>query len=398
MTEPVTESEILFIGIGLEGDPGVAATAFRPDFAVLEGRLLLDIQYGDRNLTESRNFVATRRTTTKDIGLLFQLYEEGQLKLTTEYQRNSVWPRAAKVYLIDSILRERPIPPLLVQRHSAAGGGRVGYEVIDGQQRLRTVFEFLSNRFRLNSTAGEDRAAKRFKDLSRGDQDRILDYDFVVEELSGYRAEDIQDIFVRFNRFVVTLNQAEIRNARERGAFATFVEKVGGWDYWVENRIITPQQVKRYRAVEFAAELIILLAEGPQDKKSSIDIWYQQYRDDFPEGEELEKRLRSYQQWIANAVPNLSRTQYRRPVDYYALIGALDLVTAAGTALEELDATQAGVRLSAFEDDRSSEEPSSIAVRYLTAASRQTDNLRPRETRIEILSHLLAGGTVSGLE
>lgn len=48
--------------------------------------------------------------TTKDIALLHQLQQDGQLKLQAEFQRNSVWPKPAKAYLIDTILNERPIP------------------------------------------------------------------------------------------------------------------------------------------------------------------------------------------------------------------------------------------------------------------------------------------------
>jgi hypothetical protein len=51
-----------------------------------------------------------RSPTTKAIGLLHQLFSNGQLTLAPEFQRNSVWPNAAKAYLIDTILNDRPIP------------------------------------------------------------------------------------------------------------------------------------------------------------------------------------------------------------------------------------------------------------------------------------------------
>ena len=83
---------------------------------------------------------STKRTpTTKDIGLLKQLHDQGQLILAPEFQRNSIWPRAAKAYLIDSVLNDRPIPLLFLQRVSSAQTGRPGFAVIDGQQRLRAI-------------------------------------------------------------------------------------------------------------------------------------------------------------------------------------------------------------------------------------------------------------------
>src|SRR3954469_3455239 len=107
-----------------------------------------------------------RRTTTKDIGLLRQLFTEKQLNLAPEFQRNSVWPRAAKAYLIDTILNDLPISPLLFQRGSSTQSGRPSYEVIDGQQRLRAVFLYLDNRLRISEPTDSEWRGKRFGDLA----------------------------------------------------------------------------------------------------------------------------------------------------------------------------------------------------------------------------------------
>src|SRR5436853_3871836 len=93
-----------------------------------------------------------RSPTTKDVALLRQLHDQGQLSLAPEFQRNSVWPHAAKAYLIDTILNDRPIPLLFLQRISSAQTGKPGFSVIDGQQRLRAIFEFIDNRFRLTQS------------------------------------------------------------------------------------------------------------------------------------------------------------------------------------------------------------------------------------------------------
>ncbi|HEY5436347.1 MAG TPA: hypothetical protein VIK13_14015, partial [Candidatus Limnocylindrales bacterium] len=58
--------------------------------------------------------------------------------------------------------------------------------------------------------------------------------------------------------------------------------------------------------------------------------------------------------------------------------------------LTDLSAGAAQQRLIAFEDELR-KEASPRASRYLLAASRQTDNVAPRRTRIEILAELLAG-------
>src|SRR4051794_27285306 len=128
-----------------------------------------------------------RSPTTKDIGLLHQLFQSGQIALSAEFQRNSVWPHAAKAYLIDTILNDRPIPIFFLQRGTSAQTGRPSYVVIDGQQRLRAIFEYLDDRFALTQT--DSKMAffkKRFSGLTEEFKNRILNYDLVVQELSGY--------------------------------------------------------------------------------------------------------------------------------------------------------------------------------------------------------------------
>jgi hypothetical protein len=329
-----------------------------------------------------------RRTTTKDVALLRQLYDGGQLDLAAEFQRYSVWPRPAKAYLIDTILANRPIPQLFIQRYTSAQTGRPNYRVIDGQQRLRAVFEFLDDRFPLSKVSGKRLEKRRFSELPQSLKDRIRDYDFVVDELTGYSDRDVRDLFVRMNKFVVRLSPQELRHAREEGAFYDFVERLGKWDIWREQRIFTPRQMARMRSVEFSAELTILLIEGPQDKKAAIDLYYGEYQRDFKDGPKVEKQLGAYFEWLQVAFPALTKSRFRKPVDLYSLVGALTNHRGRGISVR-LSAKEAGERLRKFERELNRTRPTDRARRYLTAASRQTDNLRPRLTRIEILDEIL---------
>jgi uncharacterized protein with ParB-like and HNH nuclease domain len=129
-----------------------------------------------------------RSPTTKDIGLLHQLFLGKQLTLAPEFQRNAVWPSPAKAYLIDTVVNDRPIPLLFFQRTTSAQSGRSAYIVIDGQQRLRAIFDFLDDKFRLTQSAKKSSYFnKRFSDLSPDLKDRIRNYDLIVT----HRIEDI---------------------------------------------------------------------------------------------------------------------------------------------------------------------------------------------------------------
>src|SRR5713226_8851710 len=71
-------------------------------------------------------------------------WNKGQLNLQPEYQREYVWKLRPELpsRLIESLLLEIPIPPIYFGRIE---GGRL--EVIDGQQRLKTMIDFISNKF-----------------------------------------------------------------------------------------------------------------------------------------------------------------------------------------------------------------------------------------------------------
>jgi hypothetical protein len=191
------------------------------------------------------------------------------------------------------------------------------------------------------------------------------------------------------NKYLVKLSPQELRHARETGAFKDFVERIGSWPFWQDEKIFSAAQVKRMRPTEFAAEIAILLIEGPQDKKGAIDLYYERYRDGFPDAGEIEQRLKVYVSWVRKALPDLSQTRFRKTIDLYALLGAIDRVTESGDTLSNLSPRTAGRALRDFEKELTAEDKGRDAARYQIAASSQTDNLAPRQTRISVVERLL---------
>lgn len=70
---------------------------------------------------------------------------------TPDYQRPPAWTKKQKQLLIDSILREYDIPKMYWRKMKREDG--IEYEVIDGQQRLRTIWSFESGEFELAKDA-----------------------------------------------------------------------------------------------------------------------------------------------------------------------------------------------------------------------------------------------------
>lgn len=334
--------------------------------------------------------IAKRTQTMKDISTLKQLFSNSQLILATEFQRNSVWPQAAKAYLLDTILNDRPIPYLYFRRQVSAQSGQSLYEVIDGQQRIRAIFEFLDDSFRLSESKNPGFRGKFFSELNQDQRAQVLSYDLYVEELTGYTDAHITDMFIRMNRFVVKLAPQEVRNAKFSGKFKSFTERLASWPFWKTHKVFTALQQRRMRGIEFCAELTILLIEGPQDKKKAVDLYYKEYEKKVPFHNEVERKLKQYTTWIEKTLPDLRKYRFRKPTDLYALIGALDQLARKGLRIERIDRRAVAESLRRFEKAASQEEPAGRAARYVVAASRQTDNLAPRMTRIEVLTEVIS--------
>jgi len=332
-------------------------------------------------------------TTTKDIGLLKQLSDDEQLQISAEFQRNAIWSRPAKAFLIDSILMDSPIPVLYFQKGVSAQTSRIQYTVVDGQQRLNAVFQFMENKFSLTESDPDSPwYRKRWKSLSDDERTRITSYDFVIQELSGYSAANIRDMFRRMNRYVVALNPQELRHATEDGAFKNLVEKIGAWPFWTDNGVVTKQAANRMKNDELVAELLILLSEGPQDKKESVDLYYESFREEFQQGTQLEAELNSILETVQSAIPLLKKSLLRRPANIYALVGAISDITSEEIALPPVATLRR--RLEVFSEElavKDEEIRTERASRYAVAQSRQTDNIRPRLARIEILRRVIMG-------
>lgn len=86
------------------------------------------------------------KVTKKDFSIyeLFRKYQKGQLTLEVDFQRKSVWDNKQKCELIESILMGLPLPIFYLKQQNNST-----YVVVDGKQRLSTLFDFLQNKFQL---------------------------------------------------------------------------------------------------------------------------------------------------------------------------------------------------------------------------------------------------------
>ena len=134
-----------------------------------------------------------------------------RLEMQPDFQRNQVWSKAAKIMLIDTILRNIPMPKIFLQ---AILRDQDTYRiVIDGQQRLTAILEFLNNDFALDTPYEGPHLSKRFIDLPQEVQHDILNYNIDINEIRNATKDVIRDVYSRVNKYTVQLNKQELRRA-----------------------------------------------------------------------------------------------------------------------------------------------------------------------------------------
>ncbi len=244
------------------------------------------------------------------------------LELSPNFQRNPVWRNSAKSYLIDTMLRDMTIPPIYLRIKQNKGATQSIREVVDGQQRIRTVLEFIRNEFRLSDTLESEWSGKLFFELSAKEQQQIMDFSFSVEMFKGISDQQIFEVFCRLNMNGVALNRQELRNARFFGLFKQSSYKLGleHITFWRNNAIFSEQGLARMVEIELTSDLLIAGRHGMQDKKNIIDDFYKKYDDKYPLQKRDERRFRETMETIAETCPDgLRGTKFTGVPLFYSL-------------------------------------------------------------------------------
>jgi hypothetical protein len=192
--------------------------------------------------------------------------ENNQLKLNPDFQRGSVWPAAARTYLIDTILRRLPVPKIYVRTRVDLQTKRSFREVVDGQQRLRAILDFGHDRFALGPRAAEY-AGKRYSDLTEDEQERFLGYQIAVDQLINASDADVLEVFSRLNSYTVPVNPPELRHAKFQGEFKWSIHEMSQrWSVlWEKYRVVGSRDAVRLLSDSIMAEMFGIVIEGVRD-------------------------------------------------------------------------------------------------------------------------------------
>jgi len=202
--------------------------------------------------------------------------EKGQEIIIPPFQRGFVWTLSQASKLIESFLLGLPVPSIFLYKEKDSQK----LLVIDGQQRLKTIFGYFSNSFPDTKKTFylKDVNAKwkdkSFSDLDEADKRRLKDAvlrAIIVEQLDPEDNTSIFHIFQRLNTGGTILRPQEIRNCIYQGDFNNLLRILNENAAW-RGIIGVPKPDKRMRDIELILRFLALRYEYKNYKKPMKDF------------------------------------------------------------------------------------------------------------------------------
>lgn len=350
----------------------------------------------------------THSSDRKLITELVSHYKQGALNLEPGFQRDSVWKEKDRAHLINSILRNYPLPAIFLYRRHV--DGQMIYDVIDGKQRLESIFKFMGvlrgkYRAKVKLPGADDEAWVTWSLLSKKKlQHLITGYAIPTIEVDG-EFTDIVDVFVRINSTGKALTPQEKRHAKYyNSAFLKEAHRLAKRyaERFSKMGILSASDLSRMKHVELIAEIMLSMHQGDVlNKKTALDRVMSSDSLNLGEIRRTSQLTVSALNLLFHMFPKLCTTRFRRVTDFYTLIIligkfekegriltdalcnrlAWDLLVAFGTRVDELRDKQRRM-----ENVKAGDE---IYRAYLMTVSQMTDDVSQRHKREEILRGII---------
>ncbi|MDE2778327.1 MAG: DUF262 domain-containing protein [Chloroflexota bacterium] len=192
-----------------------------------------------------------------------------------KFQRRYVWPDYLASRLIESILMNVPIPPCYLAQNKD-----FRLDVIDGQQRMLSVYRFLKNEFKLSGLEVlEELNGKRSFEIPSDLKRKIETYTLRCVVVTNDSDPDIRfEVFERLNTSTMPLNAQELRNSIYRGALNDLLGQLANDPSWLSilNR---KQPDSRMRGEELILRFFAFHLHGLEGYKTPQKSWLNEVAD-----------------------------------------------------------------------------------------------------------------------
>lgn len=276
------------------------------------------------------------KDNTKTITEINQLLKDGVLVVDHSYQRRAIWSDSDKVRLIETILLNYVVPSVYWwQSDIDPDTGKAKINMVDGQQRITAISEFLNGQLKLVKDYLLDEECKKkydnkfFSDLNPEDKTKIWNYSISVIEIDKNANEkDVINMFTRLNLTEYNLNAQERRHAN-KGKFHEFATELSSNSFWETIKIFSASDIKRMQDVTYCANIIILSKRGIVEQANinqPINEAYEAYKDNYPEINEDKQRVEQAINYFLDLIEGMPKGDiafFKRKVQNYTVFSLI---------------------------------------------------------------------------
>lgn len=313
-----------------------------------------------------------------------------KLEIRPDFQRRQVWSKTAKIMLIDTIIRNIPMPKLYLEtRIDDESTFRV---VIDGQQRITAIIEYLEGVFTMpKDYEMEAWAGKKFVDLEQDEKNRFLNYELNMNNLANPSEQEVRDLYSRVNKYTVQLNRQELRKCDYPGDFIELAESLVEAEFFDSARVFSPAMTRRMNDVEYIEELLMIVLEGMQDKKKSIDEFCEKYQ-------VIENKEDIKTEFLACIVDinkifetmDISKMRFKQRTDLYTLFAVIDSIKKQKRELKE-DLSKVRERLVYLDENIMPLSEEEKLREYAIRCTSDANSLSSRKYRYDFMYEYIEG-------
>ena len=267
-----------------------------------------------------------------------------------QYQRTPVWTEERKAYLIDSILRGYDLPKFYMLYHKS--GQPYEYEVADGQQRMRAIWEFMEDAYPLKkNTIIEqiDLSGLYFSELSKKLQTHFIKFEINICMVLECQPGEINELFTRLQKGV-TLNPPELRHAMySELAFYTssFLERKRIRDFFNDSAI----KDSRFKNQDYIDHVVALVYfNNKRDLKAAAML---QLYSDFAEA-----KISTFKSYFDNAEKVIEKmteiNSFKKGVfkNKWAFVDYFWFLYKLGSKINTVDSEKFSEKIVEFEEER----------------------------------------------
>ena len=341
---------------------------------------------------------------------VYKGFKDGAIIVDQSYQRRNVWLDRDKIRLIETILLKLIVPEIYFwDAETDPDSGETITHIVDGQQRINAIVEFIDGKYRLQNEMLIEESSKQlygnktFNELDN--ETKILIWSFplsIIRINNGNDNEEVRKIFYRVNLTNYSLNDQEKRHSNNWGKFADLTQRISDLDVWDKYSLFNSGDIRRMKDQEFFSSLILLQQKGiiDQTTQKPLNDAYEDYATGYPEMEEDFVKIKYWLSVFEELYqPNISSFIKKRTQLYtiFCLIRYMCINKIAVSEEIKQRLYDFINKYNQFENTTNNEifnEGYDSVRQYKLASSEGVNKMKNRKIRFEILKNYVIDGVV----